>query len=104
MPSTQAQRILLTDKAVKSLPFAPSKPQIVRDSKIAGFHLWVGKSTKTFRFQYETPRVTPRGLATKLKPFGWKPGRDSSERGLVAPSHVEAIAIFEKRLGCKIFS
>ena len=47
--------------------------------------------------------ITPRGLATKLKPFGWKRGRDSSARGLVAPSHAEAVAIFEKRLGCKIF-
>jgi uncharacterized protein DUF5906 len=47
--------------------------------------------------------ITPRGLATKLKPFGWKPGRDSSARGLIAPSHAEAVAIFEKRLGCKIY-
>jgi hypothetical protein len=47
--------------------------------------------------------ITPRGLAKKLKPFGWKLGRASDARGLEAPSYAEAIAIFEKRLGCKIF-
>jgi integrase len=73
MPSTQAQRILLTDKAVKGLPFAPAKPQIVRDSKIAGFHLWVGKSTKTFRFQYETPRVNGQRGSTMVEWLGEHP-------------------------------
>ena len=47
--------------------------------------------------------ITPTGLAKKLRPFGWRRGRTSKTKGLVAPSHVEAIAAFEKRLGCSIF-
>ena len=43
MPSPQAIRLLLTDKAVKGLPYASAKPKIIRDTKIAGFHLWSGK-------------------------------------------------------------
>lgn len=50
-------RILLTDAAVKREAFASDKPRIVRDSKVAGLHLWVGKRKKTFRYQYETARV-----------------------------------------------
>ena len=55
------------------------------------------------RSNLQQATVTSRRLAAKLKPFGWKLGRDSSARGLIAPSHAEAVAIFEKRLGCKIF-
>lgn len=73
MPSAQTQRILLTERAVKSVPFSTAKPQIVRDSKIAGFHLWVGKSTKTFRFQYETPRVNGKRGATMVEWLGEHP-------------------------------
>lgn len=79
MPATQAQRILLTDKAVRSLPFAPAKPQIVRDSKIAGFHLWVGKSTKTFRLQYETPRVNGQRGSTMVEWLGEHPHATADE-------------------------
>ncbi|MCA6115466.1 integrase family protein [Bradyrhizobium sp. WSM 1738] len=79
MPSTQATRILLTDKAVKGLPFAPAKPQIIRDSKIAGFHLWVGKSTKTYRFQYETPRVDGQRGSTKVEWLGEHPHASADE-------------------------
>lgn len=79
MPSSQALRILLTDKAVKGLPFAPAKPQIVRDSKIAGFHLWVGKSTKTFRFQYETPRVNGQRGSTMVQWLGEHPHATADE-------------------------
>ena len=64
MPSTQAQRILLTDKAVKNLPFSPAKPQIVRDSKIAGFHLWVANRLRRFatnmRRRGSTASAAPR--------------------------------------------
>jgi len=73
MPSAQTPRILLTDKAVKGVPFSTAKPQIVRDTKIAGFHLWVGKSTKTFRFQYETPRVDGARGSTKVEWLGEHP-------------------------------
>lgn len=79
MSSTQAQRILLTDKAVRSLPFSPAKPQIVRDSKIAGFHVWVGKSTKTFRFQYETPRVNGQRGSTMVEWLGEHPHASAEE-------------------------
>jgi integrase len=70
MPSTQATRLLLTDKAVKSLPYASAKPKIIRDTKIAGFHLWVGKTTKTFRLQYETPRVNGQRGTTNVQWLG----------------------------------
>jgi integrase len=79
MPSTQAQRILLTDKAVKGLPFSPAKPLIVRDSKIAGFHLWVGKSTKTFHYQYETPRVDGQRGSTMVQWLGEHPHATADE-------------------------
>lgn len=79
MPATQTQRILLTDKAVKGLPFAPAKPQIIRDSRIAGFHLWVGKSTKTFRFQYETPRTNGKRGSTMVEWLGEHPHATADE-------------------------
>jgi hypothetical protein len=47
--------------------------------------------------------ITPRALAKKLEPFGWKRGRTSGAKGLLAPSRADAIAAFERRLGCKIF-
>ena len=55
--STATPRILLTDAAVKREPFSQNKPRIVRDSKVAGLHVWIGKRKKTFRYQYETARV-----------------------------------------------
>ncbi|MDE5454867.1 integrase arm-type DNA-binding domain-containing protein [Bradyrhizobium sp. CSA112] len=73
MPTTQAPRLLLTDKAVKGLPYSSGKAKIVRDSKIPGFHLWVGKSTKTFRFQYETPRSEGVRGSTKVEWLGEHP-------------------------------
>lgn len=73
MPTTPAPRLLLTDKAVKGLPYSSAKPKIVRDSKIPGFHLWVGKSTKTFRFQYETPRSEGARGSTKVEWLGEYP-------------------------------
>ncbi|MBR1236535.1 integrase family protein [Bradyrhizobium sp. AUGA SZCCT0182] len=79
MSSTQTSRILLTDKAVKGVPFSTAKPQIVRDSKIAGFHLWVGKSTKTFRFQYETPRINGQRGSTMVEWLGEHPHASADE-------------------------
>ena len=57
MSTADTSRILLTDAAVKREPFAQGKPRIVRDSKVAGLHVWIGKRKKTFRYQYETPRL-----------------------------------------------
>ncbi len=79
MPSSQTRRILLTDKAVRSLPFAPAKPQIIRDSKVAGFYVWVGKSTKTYRFQYETPRVNGQRGSTMVQWLGEHPHATAEE-------------------------
>ena len=49
MTIATTKRILLTDAAVKREPFADGKPRIVRDAKIAGLHLWIGKKTKSYR-------------------------------------------------------
>jgi hypothetical protein len=90
MPSTQATRLLLTDKAVKSLPYASAKPKIIRDTKIAGFHLWVGKSTKTFRLQYETPRVNGQRGTTNVQWLGEHPHHTADEARAKA-LHIQAL-------------
>ena len=69
MTAASTARILLTDAAVKREPFALGKPRIVRDSKIAGLHVWIGKRKKTFRYQYETPRLNGRVAARRSN--GW---------------------------------
>ncbi|KRR04223.1 tyrosine-type recombinase/integrase [Bradyrhizobium valentinum] len=90
MPSTQANRLLLTDKAVKSLPYASAKPKIIRDTKIAGFHLWVGKTTKTFRLQYETPRVNGQRGTTTVQWLGEHPHHTADEARAKA-LHIQAL-------------
>lgn len=70
-PSTR--RLLLTDKVVRKLPYAEAKSQMVRDTKIPGFHLWIGKGTKTFRLQYETPRINGRRGSTMVQWLGEHP-------------------------------
>ena len=55
MTAANTKRILLTDAAVKREPFAEGRPRIVRDTKVAGFHLWIGKRKKTFRYQPAFP-------------------------------------------------
>jgi integrase len=90
MPSTQANRLLLTDKAVKSLPYASAKPKIVRDTKIAGFPLWVGKNTKTFRFQYETPRVNGQRGTTNVQWLGEHP-HHTAEEARAKALHIQAL-------------
>lgn len=76
-PSTR--RILLTDKAVKGLPYAEIKPGIVRDTKIPGFHVWIGKSTKTYRLQYETPRINGKRGSTTVQWLGEHPHASADE-------------------------
>ena len=90
MPSTQANRLLLTDKAVKSLPYASAKPKIIRDTKIAGFHLWVGKTTKTFRLQYETPRINGQRGTTNVQWLGEHPHHTADEARAKA-LHIQAL-------------
>jgi hypothetical protein len=90
MPSSQANRLLLTDKAVKSLPYASAKPKIIRDTKIAGFHLWVGKTTKTFRLQYETPRVNGQRGTTNVQWLGEHPHHTADEARAKA-LHIQAL-------------
>jgi integrase len=79
MPTPQTSRLLLTDKAVRSLPFSETKPKIIRDSKIAGFHLWVGKTTKTYRLQFETPRTNGRRGKTSVQWLGEHPHHSADE-------------------------
>ena len=66
-------RVLLTDAAVKREPFADTTPRIVRDAKVAGLHLWVGKKKKTFRYQYEAPRTNGHRGATRVIALGEYP-------------------------------
>ena len=73
------KRILLTDAAVKREAFADGKPRIVRDSKIAGLHLWIGKKTKTFRYQYEAPRTNGRRGTTNVIWLGEHPHHGADE-------------------------
>jgi integrase len=70
-PATE--RVLLTDAAVKREPFSPGKPRIIRDTKIPGFHLWIGRRTKTFRYQYESPRVNGQRGRTHIDWLGEHP-------------------------------
>lgn len=63
----------------QGVPFSTAKPQIVRDSKIAGFHLWVGKLTKTYRFQYETPRINSQCGSTMVEWLGEHPHASADE-------------------------
>lgn len=77
--STSASRILLTDAAVERQPFAPDKPRIVRDTKVAGLHVWIGKRKKTFRIQFETPRVNGARGRTHIQWLGEHPHHSADE-------------------------
>ena len=79
MPTTPSLRLLLTDKAVRSQPFSDAKPLILRDSKIPGFHLWVGKNTKTFCYQFETPRIDGERGSTSVQWLGEHPHHSADE-------------------------
>src|SRR5262245_11827791 len=73
MASANSERMLLTDAAVKREPFSEGKPRIIRDTKIPGFHLWIGRRTKTFRYQYETPRSNGHRGRTQIEWLGEHP-------------------------------
>ena len=60
-------------------PSAQGKPRIVRDSKVAGLHVWIGKRTKTFRFQYETPRENGERGETRIEWLGEHPHHSAEE-------------------------
>ena len=90
--STATARILLTDAAVKREPFAQGKPRIVRDSKVAGLHLWIGKRKKTFRYQYEAPRVNGQRGATLIEWLGEHPHHSADE------ARAKALAIQAARI------
>src|SRR4029079_9997548 len=57
----------------KREPFAQGKPRIVRDSKVAGLHVWIGKRKKTFRYQYETARLKGTRGRTLIEWLGEHP-------------------------------
>ncbi len=86
MKSANSKRLLLTDAAVRREPFAEGKPRIVRDTKVAGFHLWIGKRKKTFRYQYEAPRVNGHRGSTNIEWLGEHPhhGADQARAKAVA--------------------
>lgn len=73
MPAGTSDRILLTDAAVHRQPLSQGKPRIVRDTKIPGFHLWIGRKTKSFRLQYETPRSNGKRGRTLVEWLGEHP-------------------------------
>ena len=79
MTIATTKRILLTDAAVKREPFAEGKPRIVRDTKIPGLHLWVGKKTKTYRYQYEAPRSNGSRGTTNVIWLGEHPHHGADE-------------------------
>jgi integrase len=90
--STATPRILLTDAAVKREPFAQGKPRIVRDSKVAGLHVWIGKRKKTFRYQYEAPRVNGQRGATLIEWLGEHPHHSADD------ARAKALAIQAARI------
>ena len=77
--TASSQRALITDTVVKREPFALGKPKIIRDTKIPGFHLWVGKTQKTFRYQYETPRANGERGRTQIEWLGEHPHISAEE-------------------------
>jgi integrase len=79
MTAASTARILLTDAAVKREAFAHDKPRIVRDSKVAGLHVWIGKRKKTFRYQYETRRVNGTRGRTHIEWLGEHPHHSAEE-------------------------
>ena len=90
MPSTQATRLLLTDKAVKSLPYrirqAANRPRH-QDRRLPS----VGRqNTKTFRFQYETPRVNGQRGTTNVQWLGEHPHHTADEARAKA-LHIQAL-------------
>jgi integrase len=92
MSTAVTLRILLTDAAVKREPFAQNKPRIVRDSKVAGLHVWIGKRKKTFRYQYEAPRVNGQRGATLIEWLGEHPHHSADE------ARAKALAIQAARI------
>jgi integrase len=61
-PHKPPHSALLRDEFVDRLHFAvpPTKPYTVRDTKLPGFHVDVGKQSKTFRVQADAPKSARR--------------------------------------------
>jgi hypothetical protein len=91
MTAANTKRILLTDAAVKREPFAEARPRIMRDTKVAGFHLWIGKRKKTFRYQYEAPRVNGHRGSTNIEWLGEHPHHSADQ------ARAKAVAIQARR-------
>lgn len=90
--TTPTVRLLLTDAAVERQPFAPDKPRIVRDAKIAGLHVWIGKRKKTYRYQYETPRMNGARGRTHIAWLGEHPHHSADK------ARAQALAIQAARI------
>lgn len=91
MTAANTKRILLTDAAVKREPFAEDRPRIIRDTKVAGFHLWIGKRKKTFRYQYEAPRLNGHRGSTNIEWLGEHPHHSADQ------ARAKAVAIQARR-------
>jgi Arm DNA-binding domain len=92
MTTAMTPRILLTDAAVKREPFAQGKPRILRDSKVAGLHVWIGKRKKTFRYQYETARLNGIRGRTLIEWLGEHPHHSADD------ARAKALAIQAARI------
>jgi integrase len=84
MSAQSSDRMLLTDAAVKRESFSPGKPRIIRDIKIPGFHLWIGRRTKTFRYQYETRRANGQRGRTHIEWLGEYPHHKANDARALA--------------------
>ena len=72
MTAASTARILGTDAAVKREPFALGKPRIVRDTKIAGFHLWSASASNRF-LSVRAPAVERQPGRTQIEWLGEHP-------------------------------
>jgi integrase len=84
MTVATSERMLLTDAAVKRESFSQGKPRVVRDTKIPGFHLWIGRRTKSYRYQYETRRANGQRGRTQIEWLGEHPHHKAGDARALA--------------------
>ena len=84
MATATSARMLLTDAAVTRVAFSPGKPRIIRDTKIPGFHLWIGRRTKSFRLQFETRRSNGQRGRTHVEWLGEHPHHKADDARALA--------------------
>lgn len=74
-----SEQLLLTDKAIARLPYAETGQYVVRDTKLSGFLLKVGKRRKTFMAEGEHWKhgVREFRIQAKVGEFGEVSSRDA---------------------------